>query len=153
MNVKSKCLKIRNIPTDGEFLGRINSKPYLFIIVAILIGLALLTTDFYMVGILLCLVFLYCLIFVKNLKLIEFYKEYAVFFLNNGNDECFLLFWQDVSSWNIESHVNDLDILHIQLKNGEEIALKCLSRKKIRKYFNTYAGESNETKNQEQHAS
>lgn len=151
MNVKSKCLKIRNLPSDGEYLGHINSKPYAFIIIGILIGAALLATSFYLVGIVLCLVFLYCLVFVKNIKLVEFYKDYVVFFLNNGNDECFLIFWQDVASWEMESHVNDLDILHIHLKNGKDVSLKCLSRKKIETYFRTYVTSVDE-KTDKQHA-
>ena len=152
MKVKSKCLKIRNLPADGEYLGHVNSKPYLFIFVCLAIGVALLPTIFYMVGILMCLVFLYCLIFVKNIKLIEFYTQYAFFFLNNGNDECFLLFWDDVAKWNIESQRNDLDILHIDLKDGQTISLKCLGRKKIVRYFEKYVPVQKQEDHKQQHA-
>ena len=50
MNVRSKILKIRNLPTDGELIDHINAKPYLFILVCIAIGLALMFTRLYPVS-------------------------------------------------------------------------------------------------------
>ncbi len=44
MNVKSKVLKIRNLPTDGRKIDQINAKPYLVIAVFLFIGIALLFT-------------------------------------------------------------------------------------------------------------
>ena len=89
MNVRSKILKIRNLPTDGELIDHINAKPYLFILVCIAIGLALMFTRLYLIGIVITFMFLYYLLFVKDVTLIEFYDKYAIFYLNNGKDECF----------------------------------------------------------------
>ena len=66
MNVRSKILKIRNLPTDGELIDHINAKPYLFILVCIAIGLALMFTRLYLIGIVITFMFLYYLLFVKD---------------------------------------------------------------------------------------
>ena len=78
----------------------------------------------YLIGIVITFMFLYYLLFVKDVTLIEFYDKYAIFYLNNGKDECFLLFWEDVEKWSISSSRNDLDVLNIVLRNQESIALK-----------------------------
>lgn len=152
MNVKSKVLKIRNLPADGKKIDQINAKPYLVIIVFLLIGISLLFTRVYLIGIVITFLFLYYLLFVKDVVLIEFYETYAVFYLNNDRDECFLLFWEDVAKWTITSSRNDLDVLNIELRNHQCIALKCLSRKKVEKYFMAYANPQQESEITKQHA-
>lgn len=139
VNVKSKILKIRNLPKDGKRIDHVNAKPYLFIMVCLLIGIAFLFTQIYFVGIIITVLFLYYLVFVRDVVLVEFFEQYAVFYLNNGKDECFLLFWEDIVTWEIINNRNDLDHLNIVLRNQESITLKCLSKKKVTKYFTQYA--------------
>lgn len=152
MNVKSKVLKIRNLPTDGKKIDQINAKPYMLIIVFLLIGVSLLFTRVYLMGIVIALLFLYCLLFVKDVVLIEFYERYAVFYLNNDKDECFLLFWEDIEKWSVTSSRNELDTLNIELKNHQCVSLKCVSRKKVEKYFLLYASAMSESEITKQHA-
>lgn len=152
MNVKSKILKIRNLPTDGKKIDQINVKPYSFIIVCLIAGISLMCTSLYLIGFIITFLFLYYLLFVKDVVLIEFYDQYAVFYLNNGKEECFLLFWEDVLRWSITSNRNDLDLLNIVLRNNECIALKCLSRKKVEKYFLRYVNHDPEKEITKQHA-
>ncbi len=137
MNIRSKVLKNRNIPDNGELLGSIYSKPYGIMIVGIIIGVFLIFNKYYLIGSLILLLFTYYLCFVKNCKLIEFYDQYAVFNLHNRKDESYVLFWEDVASWNIQSKWNDCDVLTVVLKNQEVIKLNCIGRKKIKKYFLT----------------
>lgn len=144
VNVKSKILKIRNLPIDGKKVDQIKAKPYMFIIVILLFGIALLWTNFYLLGILITLFFLYYLLFVKDTLLVEFYDYYVVFYLNNGKEECFLLFWEDIDHWDISCSRRECDVLNITLKNNETLALKCLARKKVEKYFTIYASQDHE---------
>lgn len=152
MNIKSKILKIRNLPTDGKKIDQINAKPYLFIIVFLIVGICLMCTRLYLVGFVVTFLFLYYLLFVKDVVLIEFFDRYAVFYLNNGKDECFLLFWEDVLHWSISGNRNDLDLLSIVLRNNETVALKCLSRKKVEKYFQLCTAHDEEKEISKQHA-
>ena len=65
----------------------------------------------------------------------EFFDRYALFYMNNGKDECFVLFWEDVDHWEFSKCKNDLDSLTITLKNHQSVSIKCVSRKKIEKYL------------------
>ncbi len=139
MNIRSKVLKNRNIPSSGNLLGKVCSKPYGIIIIGIMMGTILLSNEHYISGIVILFLFSYYLFFVRNLKLIEFYDQYAVFYLHNGKDECYVLFWEDIESWMILSKWNDTDKLKVVLKNHEIITLNCIGKKKIKKYFLTYS--------------
>ena len=110
MRVRSKILKIRNLPKTGEKRGEIKTKPYGLLLTFLVIGIALLFTSYYVFGIVLVGLFLYYLLFIKNALLVEFFDTYAVFYLNNGKDECYVLFWNDVKDWQLEKAKRDMDI-------------------------------------------
>ncbi len=48
------------------------------------------------------------------------------------------MFWNDILKWNISESRNDLDELHIVLKNREHVDLKCLGKKKIKRWFSQF---------------
>lgn len=152
MNVRSKILKIRNLPVDGKKDGQIKAKPYGLILLFLCIGLALLCTQLYFIGIVVVGIFLYYLVFVKDMTLVEFYDTFAVFYLNNGKDECFLLFWEDLDHWEMVSSKKDLDVLNVVLKNNQTVSLKCLGKKKIIRNFKKHASTTKENASTEQHA-
>lgn len=135
MNVKSKVLKIRNLPSDGQKLDTISSKPYAFILVLFSAGIILLCTEYYLIGAIASIFGGYYLFFVKNVKLIEFFDRYAIFYMNNGRDEAFVLFWEDVQRWEFVPCKSELDTLTITLKNQQSVSIKCVSKKKIEKYL------------------
>ena len=152
MVVKSKVLKTRNLPVDGKLIDHCNAKPYLFILLAISIGALLLMTRFYLIGFVILCFFLYYLIFVKDVTLIEFYDKYAVFYFNNAENECFLLFWEDVEKWQVHSSRKDFDQVEVTLRNQQVVSLKCLERKKLERYLTTYTNANTETVMSKQHA-
>lgn len=135
MSIKSKILKIRNLPCNETRLDTISSKPYTFICALLALGILLLCSSYYLIGVVVAIFSAYYLVAVKNVKLVEFYEEYAVFYLNNGKDECFVMFWEDVSQWEITGSRMDLDTLCVTLKNHQTISIRCVQRKKIQKYF------------------
>lgn len=135
MNVKSKILKIRNLPCNETRLDTISSKPYAFICVILALGILLLCSSYYLIGAVVSIFSAYYLLAVKNVKLVEFYENYAVFYLNNGKEECFVMFWEDVAQWEISGNRMDLDTLNVMLKNNQSISIRCVQRKKIEKFF------------------
>lgn len=141
MNIRSKNLKIRNLPKGNQRLDQINSKPYLFLGLFLVMGTALLLCKSYLLGSMFIILFFYNFCFVKNDILIEFYNEYAVFYhYNNHKDECFLLFWQDIAKWQYVHTKKDYDEIEVWLKNGRQVCIKCISQHKTLKYFKRYAG-------------
>lgn len=145
MDIRSQPLKIRNLPQGHKIIDHINAKPYLVFSVLGTVGILLVLWEKYMIlGILLLLIALYCFIFIKNERLIEFYDDYCVFYrINAYKDECFLLIWNDIASWEIHSG-NEYDELTVILKNQKKITLKCVGKHKLTRYLHRFV------KNEEQ---
>ena len=89
-------------------------------------------------GILLVFVAVYSFLFIKNERLIEFYDDYCVFYRMNANkDECFLLFLNDISAWEIHPG-SEYDELSVTLRDQRKIVLKCVCKHKLTRYFKRY---------------
>lgn len=140
LNIRSKNLKIRNLPKDGRQIDQINSKPYVFLISFLVMGILLMLCKSYLLGTILLALFLYNFCFVKNSVLIRFYEEYVVFYNHaNKKDECFLLFWEDIAKWQYVRTRSDFDELQITLKDGKKVTIKCIGKQKTLRYFKRYA--------------
>lgn len=146
VNVKSKNLKIRNLPQNKKCMACINSKPYLFILFFLCIGGYALWKGYYVVGAIVVAIFLFNLCCIPNKIVTEFYDEYAVYYYEQEKDECFILFWEDIASWMYHSKMNDLDMIEIELVNGASICFKCLSKPKTLKYFQKYVASKRRVK-------
>lgn len=144
LNVRSKNLKIRNLPKGQKRLDCINSKPFAFFGLCFLVGLILIVlSQSYLIGGLLVVISAYNFFFIRNEVLVEFYEDHAVFYHHNAyKDECFLLFWEDVHSWQIKRTKKDYDELLLVLKNHRKVTLKCVSKHKIQRYFKRYASQA-----------
>lgn len=139
MHVRSNVLKTRNLPQSSKKLDEIKVKPYLFIIILFMIGIAFLVYGHFLMGIAITLIFGYNLLFIRNVVVTEFYEEYVVFYMDKNCEECFLLFWNDILSWSYVKRKHDLDIIEVVLKNNHKVSFKCLSKKKVLKNFTAHA--------------
>lgn len=146
MNVKSKTLKIRNLPQNEKRLACINSKPYLFIVLFLSIGFYALWKQYFIVGTIVVAIFLFNLCCIPNKVVTEFYERYAVYYYEQEKDECFILFWEDIATWVFHPRMNDLDMIEVELENGASICFKCLSKQKTLQYFQKFASEKRVTK-------
>lgn len=127
------------MPEREYKLGDIHSKPYGFIIFFLGVGVYMAHSNL-MIGILLIALFLYYLFVNKNQTVTEFYEDFVVFYHERNEEECYILFWDEIESWDYERGRFDVDRLHVKLKNGEKIAFRSLSRLKMKKYFHQKAG-------------
>lgn len=136
MDVRSQSIKIRNLPQGHKCIACINAKPYLLFAIIGIIGLLLLLKEKYMIlGIVFLFGSVYSFLFIKNERLVKFYDDYCVFYRTNAyRDECFLLFWNDILAWEIESG-SEYDTLIVTLRNQKRICLKCVSRHKLIRYL------------------
>ena len=137
MNVRSKQLKIRNLPQDEKKKDCVSTKPYLWFLCTLIVGISLIFFfHLYLIGGLLVSVSLYYLIFIKNEILVDFYDTFAVFYhVSPFSDDCFLLYWDDVESWHFRSRTYDYEELMVRLKNGKEISLRCACKHKMQRFF------------------
>lgn len=140
LSVRSKNLKIRNLPKGHKIIDCVNSKPFVFFSICLVMGLLLvLIAQSYLIGGILVVLSLYNFFCIKNEKLVEFYDEFVVFYhISSYKDECYLLFWEDIESWKIIHTKRDYDELILHLKNGKKVTLKCVSKHKLQRYFKRY---------------
>lgn len=140
MKIKSKILKIRNLPKNECCIDCIKAKPYALIVFILLVGILLIwKTILQLLGVVLFVFALFYLLFVKNRILVKFYPSYAVFYLYNGANECYLLFWEDVVSWKIVSKRKSLDMLELVLKDEQQVMLQCYMKRRIKKNLTKFA--------------
>ncbi len=142
VELKSKKLKVRNLPERDYKLGDIQSKPYGFIIFFLLLGIYIAYRSNLLFGILLIGIFLYYLLVNKNQVMTEFYEDFVVFYNERDPQECYIVFWDEIASWTYERGRFDTDRVHVSLKNGEKIVFRSLSPMKMKKYFHQKAGKA-----------
>lgn len=140
MTVRSKILKIRNIPKGHRRSGTINSKPLALFIVVLGLGILLVAVKRnLLIGIFLIVFSLYNILFIRGECMVEFYDEFVVFYhVNSQKDECYVLFWEDIAKWQVARNRKDYDELNIELKNHTTIKIPCVSRIKLDRYFKRY---------------
>lgn len=139
MDVRSKILKIRNLPQGDKRIGSINAKPYAFFVVVLLTGILSVMKEHYLFGSIFIIVSLYNLCFTQNEKLAEFYADYAVFYhINDHKDECFLLFWEDVEGWQCMRRHSGYDMIEITMHNQKSVSLRCVDKHKIDRYLKRF---------------
>lgn len=139
MNVRSKIIKIRNLPQGDRRIACINSKPFALLFALLIGGILLICTHNDLLGIIAVVFSLYYLCFTKNEKLAEFYENYAVFYhINDQKDACYLLYWCDIQTWQCHAHLNDYDEIEIAFHNEQRISLRCIGKHKIKRYFKRF---------------
>ncbi len=139
MEVRSKVLKIRNLPQGNKRIGSINAKPYAFFVVTLIAGILLVMKQSHLIGSIGIILSLYQLCFTQNEKLAEFYVDYAVFYhINDHKDECFLLFWEEVEDWQCICKHSGYDRIEITLNNQKNVSLRCVDQHKINRYLKRF---------------
>lgn len=137
--LRSKRLKTRNLPSSRIIETKIDTKPYIGLIVVLMIAIACIMTDFWIFGLLLSLLCIAALIFVKNQCITELNEEFAVFYREGDPEECTVVYWDEIEDWNYVYAKVGLDYIKILMKNGEVLMFKSFSKNKLLKYFNRYA--------------
>lgn len=137
MTVRSKMLKIRNLPKGHRRLGVINSKPVELFIVLLGLGILLVAMrQYFLAGVLLIIFSLYNMLFIRGDQLVEFYDDFVVFYhVNSHKDECYLVFWEDISTWQIQKNRMNYDEVVIGFINHTSVCFQCVSKTKLERYF------------------
>ncbi|MEG0345942.1 MAG: hypothetical protein RR435_06675 [Erysipelotrichaceae bacterium] len=139
-NIKSKHLKIRNIPKEKVKLASIGSKPYLVLSILLIISIMTLTTRFRLFGLILTIFFIYCIVFLKDNSTVEFYNNFVIFYDENSAEDCYLIFYHEIDSWYYKKNLSDLDVVYFILNDGSKLEFKSLSESKMKKHLNLLVG-------------
>lgn len=147
--IRSKVLKIRNLPKNSERVDFISSKPYMFLTSFLAIGILMFLIQLKFIGVVLTGLSAVGFFVMKDKVVTEFYDEYVVFYDEKKPDECYILFWEDIVVWHYLASKSSLDEIDIVLKNDKHVKFQVLSKTKILKYFRKYAHNSEEAKTNE----
>ena len=126
--MKSKELKIYNLPEDSQVIAQIDAKPNFLFTITILMGLF----SFMMnipssYGVILILVSLYGLTYMPRVVLMEFFNEYLVIYNKADKSKCVLIYYEDILSWHYSRGARH-DYLYVELVDGRTERVEAFSK-------------------------
>ena len=145
MCMRSKELKNYNLPDNRMYNEALEAKPIELLLVLLFIGVLLVILKYYVYGITFLLLAIICLLFLPNRRLIEFYDTYMIVYNKARKDECNIIYYEDVKSWEYQVKVS-YDSLILTLT--DESIQKCngYSKKRFEKCLNKYLKDKKVTK-------
>ena len=138
--MKSKELKNYNLPDNRAYNESLETKPIGLLLVILGVGFYLILRKFYIYG---CALFFFsaaCLIFLPGRRLIEFYDEYMIVYNKARKDECNIIYYDDVKSWEYKTSVS-MDELVLTLNDDSIQKCNAFSKKEFEKSLNKYIKE------------
>ena len=138
--MKSKVLKIRNLPEEMQVLNEVKVKPIGSLLALMLVsGVFIISgSTIAIVGVVLLAISSYALLVMPDRILMQFTDEYLVLYNRKTRDECILIYWDEILLWQYQKHNNE-DQLWLQLADGQTETIECFNRNKIVPYFKIYA--------------
>ncbi len=142
--MKSKELKIYNLPVNRTVLNTINAKPMgLLTILTVFSVVLAFIEETKVIGFGLAFIFLAFIAFLPSRVLIEFSEEYMVLYNKANHSDCFLVYYEDVTSWNYTRGVT-YDELSISLTDGSSTHIEGFSRSLYESDLNQYMADKKE---------
>lgn len=135
--MKSKELKNYNLPDNRTYNEAIEAKPIPLLLVLMGIGFVLMLMKRYVIGISLFLFSASCLLFLPSRKLIEFYDDHMILYNKARKDECNIIYYDDIKSWEYKSKVS-MDELVIVLQDDSIQKMNAFSKTEFEKKLNKY---------------
>ncbi|MEG0176416.1 hypothetical protein [Anaerorhabdus sp.] len=130
--MKSKTLKIRNIPKEPPIIATISVKPTAALIVLLFASfiMILFSHIFSYFGVILFGVSSFCLFVLPDRKLLEFTHDYVIFYNCKERGDCTFIYWEDILTWQYIWHP-DRDELEIELVDHSVETVECFSKKTV----------------------
>ena len=126
--MKSKELKVYNLPNDSFFISEINAKPTILFLLVFFSGIISLFFSFSKVyGIIISLTGLACICFMPRAVLIEFYNDYLILYNKADKNTCTIIYYNEVSSW-YYTWGTSRDFLVIELEDGSQEKIEAFSK-------------------------
>ena len=138
--MKSKEIRVRNLPKDDVPFYVSNVKPTSFLMIAMIAGICFLWIRTYLqvIGVMVIMVSLFSLLMLPDCKLYEIHQDYIVFYNRHDKSECFIIYYEDMVSWNYEWNPST-DQLVISLVDGSVEKQEVYAKYRIEKWLNSLA--------------
>ena len=144
--MKSKELKVYNLPHDEQPVMIIDAKPYNLLIGFVVVGILLILFKISnMYGVATIIVGMCSIFFLPRTILIEFYNSYLVLYNMASKNDCCLIYYEDVVSYEYKRG-SLKDYLYIELKDGSVKKIEAFSKILYEAYFNRYFPGKQKTK-------
>ena len=108
--MKSKVLKIRNLPEEMQVLNEVKVKPIGSLLVLMLVsGVFIISgSTIAIMGVVLLAISSYALLVMPDRILMQFTDEYLVLYNRKNRDECMLIYWDEILLWQYQKHNKDV---------------------------------------------
>ena len=138
--MKSKEIRVRNLPKDDVPFYVSNVKPTSFLIIAMIMGICFLWIRSYLqvIGVMVIMVSLFSLLMLPDSKLYEIHQDYIVLYNRHDKSECFIIYYEDMVSWHYEWNPS-CDQLVISLVDGSVEKQEVYAKYRIEKWLNSLA--------------
>ena len=138
--MKSKEIRVRNLPKDDVPFYVSNVKPTSFLIIAMIMGICFLWIRSYLqvIGVMVIMVSLFSLLMLPACKLYEIHQDYIVLYNRHDKSECFIIYYEDMVSWHYEWNPS-YDQLVISLVDGSVEKQEVYAKYRIEKWLNSLA--------------
>ena len=138
--MKSKTLKIRNVPTDQLVFFRMNVKPTEYLTAILMIAIVFLFMDapFPTVGMIMCTVICFALVATPDRTLLEMNDEFMTFFSPKDVSECSILYWDEILTWQYVKN-RTCDHLRVEMINGDVHESEVYFDRRLIRLLNAYA--------------
>ena len=136
--MKSKEIRVRNLPKDDVPFYVSNVKPTSFLIIAMIMGICFLWIRSYLqvIGVMVIMVSLFSLLMLPDCKLYEIHQDYIVLYNRHDKSECFIIYYEDMVSWHYEWNPS-IDQLVISLVDGSVEKQEVYAKYRIEKWLNS----------------
>ena len=147
MKSRSNRYKVRNLPENYPVNNVIKSKPIFAMIVFLLIGgIMVFSTNYKLIGAVFALIGGHTLFIAKNNVSVEFSNDFMVVYLEDNEEDCFLIYYNDVESYNYCARMYQTDYIQIITKDRKMFEFLSLDRRKMKKYLKAYLSKENDKK-------
>lgn len=143
MKVKSNRFKCRNLPKSYTINEKIKSKPIMMMVVSGIVGAVLMIDQkLIAIGVVLVAISLYGLFLTKNHTIIGFGDDFVIFYLDDHEEDCYLIYFNDIERFEFVHSTFDVDRLKLELKDHRKLEFKLFERHKVesnfKKHLNMY---------------
>lgn len=134
--MKSKILKIRNLPQDKTVMYTLQAKPFIFLMTMMIVSIfiAIFNATNFLYAIVIFLVALFAIVFMPDSLILQFMKEYMVIYHNLRRNECYLVYYDEIKVWQYQWSLQK-DYLYLQLIDDAEFCVECFNRRKVKAFL------------------
>lgn len=96
--MRSKEIRVRNLPKDDVPFYVSNVKPTSFLMIAMVAGISFLWIRSYLqvIGVMVIMVSLFSLLMLPDCKLYEIHQDYIVLYNRHDKRECFIIYYEEI---------------------------------------------------------